>query len=45
MKIDEEVGVTRIRDAALTLMQNDKEAAAVWLHTPLDILGGNSPSQ
>jgi putative toxin-antitoxin system antitoxin component (TIGR02293 family) len=40
---DRVVRFARLKDAALTLMQGDDHAAVAWLHTPLDIFGGESP--
>lgn len=40
---DRVVRFARLKDAALTLMQGDDQAAVAWLHTPLDIFGGESP--
>ncbi|ODB85939.1 hypothetical protein A3194_12385 [Candidatus Thiodiazotropha endoloripes] len=48
LKTDESDRVVRlasIKDAAVAMMQEDDEAAVAWLHTPLDILGGESPLQ
>ena len=33
----------RIKDAAVEMMQGDDDAAISWLHTPLEILGNESP--
>ncbi len=40
---DRVVRFARLKDAALTLMLGDDQAAMAWLHTPLDILAGESP--
>lgn len=40
---DRVVRLARLKDAALALMQGDDDAAVTWLHTPLDVLGGESP--
>ena len=40
---DRVVRFARLKDAALTLMRDDDQAAVAWLQTPLDILGGESP--
>ena len=40
---DRVVRLARIKDAALTLMQDNNEAAITWLRTPLPILGGETP--
>lgn len=40
---DRVVRLACLKDAALALMQGDDDAAVTWLHTPLDVLGGESP--
>jgi putative toxin-antitoxin system antitoxin component (TIGR02293 family) len=40
---DRVVRLARLKDAATAMMQGEDEAAVAWLHTPLDILGGESP--
>ena len=40
---DRVVRLASLKDAAVAMMQGDDEAAVAWLHTPLDILGGESP--
>ncbi|MCU7862225.1 MAG: DUF2384 domain-containing protein, partial [Candidatus Thiodiazotropha sp. (ex Lucinoma kastoroae)] len=40
---DRVVRLAHLKDAALALMQGDDNAAVAWLHTPLDVLGGESP--
>jgi putative toxin-antitoxin system antitoxin component (TIGR02293 family) len=40
---DRVVRIARLKDAAVAMMQGDDDAAVDWLHTPLDILGGESP--
>jgi putative toxin-antitoxin system antitoxin component (TIGR02293 family) len=40
---DRVVRIASLKDAAVAMMQGDDEAAVTWLHTPLEILGGESP--
>lgn len=40
---DRVVRFASLKDAALTLMQGDNDAAINWLRAPLEILGGESP--
>jgi putative toxin-antitoxin system antitoxin component (TIGR02293 family) len=35
--------LARIKDTAVAMMQGDDEAAIQWLHTPLEILGSETP--
>lgn len=35
--------LARLKDAALDMMQGDDAAAVQWLHTPLEILGNETP--
>ena len=40
---DRVVRLARLKDTAVAMMRGDDDAAVAWLHTPLDILGGESP--
>lgn len=40
---DRVVRLAGLKDATVAMMQGNDEAAVAWLHTPLDILGGESP--
>ncbi|PVV06403.1 MAG: hypothetical protein B6D77_15860 [gamma proteobacterium symbiont of Ctena orbiculata] len=40
---DRVVRLASLKDAVVAMMRGNDEAAVAWLHTPLDILGGESP--
>jgi len=42
---DRVVRLARIMDEATSMMKGDRKAAAQWMHTPRDILGGETPLQ
>jgi len=42
---DRVIRLARIIDAATAMMDGNKEAAAQWMRTPRDILGGETPLQ
>lgn len=35
--------LARLKDAAVAMMQGDDDAAIQWLHTPLEVLGDETP--